>query len=189
MTTCATSPSAWMAGRCDPDVYGQLRVYTFSKQEIILGPMMVENEIMKHPIAKQELSWWGDPKSGAEVIRGDLLILPVGNSLLYIEPVFLKSIVGEGIPGLVRVAVVVQDKTSRVAWEPTFEDAISALLGGESRLSAGGDKDKLIGLASQYWQKWLELNSTANFKEAGAEFQSLSEALGTLFSTVKEPPK
>ena len=113
----------WMAGRCDPENYGQLLVYQFPKQKLIYGPAQVEALIDQNPEISAQLSLWS--QRGSDVIRGDLLVIPVGKSLLYVQPLYLKAEQGE-LPELKRVIV---STGGRVAWAETFGEALEKLMG------------------------------------------------------------
>lgn len=113
----------WMAGRCDPENYGELLVYEFPKQKQIYGPAQIEALIDQNPEISAQLSLWG--QHGSDVIRGDLLVVPVGRSLLYVQPLYIKAERGE-MPELKRVIV---STGGRVAWDETFGGALERLFG------------------------------------------------------------
>jgi uncharacterized membrane protein (UPF0182 family) len=121
---------AWLAARSDAPHYGQLELLRFPSQTPILGPEQITALISQNPKISQQFGLWN--RSGSEVIRGNLLVVPVGNALLYVEPVYLKAQKG-GLPTLIRV--VVSDGT-RIAMEPTLAEAIEALLDPERSLAA-----------------------------------------------------
>jgi len=114
---------AWMAGRCDWENYGELLVYEFPKDKVIYGPMQIETRIDQNTLISQQLSLWD--QKGSRVIRGNLLVLPVGDSILYVEPVFLEADQSE-LPELARVIVGFHEK---VVMEPTLEEALISLFG------------------------------------------------------------
>jgi uncharacterized membrane protein (UPF0182 family) len=80
---------AWMAAHCDYDRYGDLFVYKFPPGKLVDGPQQIEARINADAQISQYFSLWN--QQGSRVIRGGLLILPVGNSLLYVEPVYLQA--------------------------------------------------------------------------------------------------
>ena len=80
---------AWMAGRCEGDNYGELVVYEFPKQELIFGPSQVEALIDQHPEISSQLSLWS--QRGSDVIRGQLMVIPLGDSILYVQPLYLRA--------------------------------------------------------------------------------------------------
>jgi uncharacterized membrane protein (UPF0182 family) len=98
---------AWMAARSDGENYGQLVAYNFPKQENINGPLQIEARIDQEPSISQQLALWN--QRGSSVIRGNLLVIPVGQSLLYVEPIYLQATTGQ-IPQLQRVVLASQDR-------------------------------------------------------------------------------
>jgi uncharacterized membrane protein (UPF0182 family) len=80
---------AWFAARSDGPVYGKLLVYEFPKQETVFGPMQVEARIDQDSSIAQEMTLWN--QRGSRTIRGNLLVLPMNDSLLYVEPLYLQS--------------------------------------------------------------------------------------------------
>jgi hypothetical protein len=114
---------AWMAGRCDGAHYGKLLVYKFPKKRLILGPQQIEANIDKNDAISRQISLWD--QRGSRVLRGNLLVIPIGDSVLYVEPLYLDSEQTE-FPELRRVIVATSD---RVAMRPTLEEALDAALG------------------------------------------------------------
>ncbi len=113
---------AWIAGRSDGDNYGKLRVLRFPKDRVIFGPLQIEARIEADSSIRQQLTLLSSG-AGANIIRGNTLVLPTGNSFLYIEPLFVQASQGR-IPELRRVIVATQE---RVVMEDTFEKAIARI--------------------------------------------------------------
>ena len=80
---------AWLCARCDGDNYGQLVEYSLSKEKLIYGPLQIDARINQKPDISSELTLWG--QMGSSVIRGNLLVIPIEHSFLYVEPVYLQS--------------------------------------------------------------------------------------------------
>ena len=114
--------AAWLAARSDAPNYGELVLLRFPTQTPIFGPEQVQALINQNPRISQQFGLWD--RAGSEVIQGNLLVVPLGEALLYVEPVYLKARNG-GLPTLTRV--VVSDGT-RVAMETTLDRAIASLL-------------------------------------------------------------
>ena len=91
---------AWLAARNDGDAYGELILYRFGKQDVTFGPMQFEARVNQDTEISRELTLWS--QQGSRVIRGNLIIVPIGNTLLYVEPLFLQAEQGE-IPELKQV--------------------------------------------------------------------------------------
>jgi uncharacterized membrane protein (UPF0182 family) len=116
---------AWLAGRSDGPHYGKLLVYKYPKDKLIYGPLQVETRIDQDPTISAQFSLWN--QRGSRVIRGNLLVVPVGSANLYLEPVYLQAEQGP-LPELQRIVVATGN---RIAMEPTLEAALTKLFGGE----------------------------------------------------------
>ena len=115
---------AWLAARSDGENYGQLITYRFPKQELIFGPLQIEGRIDQNPEISSQITLWD--QGGSEVIRGNLLVLPIENSLLYVEPLYLRAENGQ-IPELKRVILASGD---RIVMEETLAEALVSLFEG-----------------------------------------------------------
>jgi hypothetical protein len=116
--------SAWLAARSDPPHYGKLVVYNFPKQKLIYGPRQIEARIDQDSFFSQQLSLWN--QRGSQVVRGNLLVIPIERSLLYVEPLYIAAEKGQ-LPELKRVIVGFGD---RIAMDETLEGAIARVFGG-----------------------------------------------------------
>ena len=117
--------ASWMVARNDGDSYGKLRVYRFPRQSLVFGPRQIENRINQDTEIAREVSLWD--QRGSEVIRGDLLVIPIDESLLYVQPMYLQA-EGGTIPELKRVVVAYQNQ---VVMRETLDDALAAMFGGQ----------------------------------------------------------
>ena len=118
---------AWIAARNDPGVYGQLVVFTFPRSQQVDGPAQVEARIDNDPIIAQQFSLWG--QQGSRIIRGNLLVIPIEGSLLYVEPIYLQA-ASLAFPELKRVIVAIGP--GRPAMEPTLGQALAVALGQQA---------------------------------------------------------
>ena len=116
---------AWLAARSDEPHYGEVVVYTFPKDSLTLGPAQIEARIDQDSEISQLLSLWG--QRGSQVIRGNLLVVPIAEGLLYVEPLYLQS-EQSGMPQLQRVIVAHQDD---LVMEETLDLALIALFGDD----------------------------------------------------------
>ena len=114
---------SWMAAKCDFPEYGHIIVYQLPKEKLTLGPIQIEAMIDQNPTISEQLSLWD--QRGSRVIRGNLVVIPIDNSFLYVEPVYLTA-EGTDIPQLKRVIVISGDN---VAMEPTLGEAIASVFG------------------------------------------------------------
>ncbi|MBE9140073.1 UPF0182 family protein [Nodosilinea sp. LEGE 07088] len=117
---------AWMAGGSDGDNYGRLLLYEFPKQELVFGPTQIEARISQTPEISEQLTLWNQQGSG--VIRGTLLVVPVEQSLLYVQPIYLRSDQGE-LPELRRVIVAYNDQ---VVMRETLDQSLEVIFGAAS---------------------------------------------------------
>lgn len=115
---------AWMGARSDAPNRGELVLYRFPKERLVYGPAQIEARINQDPLISQQLSLWD--QRGSQVIRGNLLVLPLDGSLVYFQPLYLQGS-ERSIPELKRVIVAVGD---RVVMEPTLEKALASAVGG-----------------------------------------------------------
>jgi uncharacterized protein len=116
--------AAWMVARNDGEVYGRLRVYRLSRQILVFGPRQIVNRINQNTEIARQVSLWD--QRGSEVIRGDLLVIPIEESMLYVQPLYLRA-EGGRIPELKRVIVAYQNQ---VVMEETLDGALEQLFGG-----------------------------------------------------------
>lgn len=112
---------AWMCARCDVPNYGQLIVYTLPKDKLVYGPIQIEGRINQKPDISAELTLWG--QHGSHVFKGNQLVIPINNSFIYVEPVYLQSQEGQ-IPELKRVIVIYKDQ---IEMRPTLDEALQAI--------------------------------------------------------------
>lgn len=115
--------SAWMAARSDGEHYGKLVVYRFPKQKVIYGPKQVVGFINQDPEISRQRTLWD--QRGSSVIMGTLMVIPVEESLIYVQPLYLRA-ESVRIPELRRVIVAAGD---RIAMEPTLEASLARIFG------------------------------------------------------------
>ena len=113
---------AWLYADSDGEDYGQIGVFKFSKDALVYGPIQVEARIDQDPYISQQLTLWN--QSGSSVLRGNLMVIPVNDTLLYIEPLYLQAESGQ-LPQLKRVLVA---HGNRVAMADTLADALTQVL-------------------------------------------------------------
>ncbi|MBR9676111.1 UPF0182 family protein, partial [Candidatus Woesearchaeota archaeon] len=114
---------AWMAARSDGDNYGKLILYKFQKDKLIYGPLQIEAKIDQDSEISQQLTLWS--QQGSSVTRGNLLVIPIKNSILYIEPLYIQAETGQ-LPELKRVLV---SDGERVVMEEDLATALEVLFG------------------------------------------------------------
>jgi len=130
---------AWLAVNSDMDDFGRMVAYKFGKQKVIFGPMQIEAQIDQDAEISKMLSLWN--QSGSTVIRGNLLVYPIGGGLLYVEPLFLAAQTSQ-LPQLKRVVLC---DGAKVAIGSDLWSALDAMLSGHGEGATGSflDSDEL----------------------------------------------
>ena len=118
---------AWLAARSDGDNYGKLLLYKFPKQKLVYGPKQIEALINQDPVISQQISLWNREDSRA--IQGNLLIIPIEQSLLYVEPLYIEA-EQNSLPALARVIVVYENQ---IVMAEDLESAIAAIFKPETK--------------------------------------------------------
>jgi len=193
----------WMAARSDGDKYGQTLVFDFPKNVTVNGPAQIRARFNQDPTLSQQMTLWD--QKGSKLLRGNLLVIPIADSLLYVEPFFLQA-TNSPLPELRQVALATQD---RLATGRTFDEALSKLYPETSIQSitstqtardstpettnpgqvspnvqpppAGKpDADALAGQARQLLADYERLTSEGKHREAGEKLDQLKQALNEL---------
>lgn len=120
---------AWLAARSDPDHYGQLLAYTFSKDTLIFGPQQIQARINQDTDVSANITLWN--QEGSKVVWGNLLVIPLGSSILYVEPLFLQSS-STNIPELKRVILA---SNSRVVMADSLKAGLQSLVATQASAS------------------------------------------------------
>ena len=117
---------AWVAARMDAPNYGQVQVYRFPADTTIFGPAQIEARIDQDPVISAQVSLWN--QSGSKVIRGSLIVVPLDDSLIYLQPVYLQS-TGSAFPEFKRIVVA---SPRQVVWSDSLGSALRLLLAAEA---------------------------------------------------------
>lgn len=166
---------AWIAAKSDFPAYGEIIAYKLPKDRLIYGPIQIEAMIDQDTLISRQLSLWD--QRGSKVIRGNLLVIPIDHSFIYVEPVYLIA-EGTNIPELKRIIVAYGD---RVAMESTLDKAIRAVFGARrpkrKETPADVTAEKLLRARRQLEraERALQRGDWAEFGEA---MKSLKEILG-----------
>jgi uncharacterized membrane protein (UPF0182 family) len=116
--------AAWMIARNDGANYGKLAVYRFPRQSLVFGPNQIVNRINQDTDVARQITLWD--QRGSEVVRGELLVLPIEGALIYVQPLYLRA-QGGRIPELKRVVAAHE---GRVSMAGTLDSALAGLFGG-----------------------------------------------------------
>ena len=117
---------AWVAARMDGENYGEVQVYRFPADTTIFGPAQIEARIDQDPAISAQISLWN--QSGSNVIRGSLIVVPLDDSLIYLQPVYLQS-TGSAFPEFTRIVVA---SPRQVVWSESLGEALRLLLAAEA---------------------------------------------------------
>ena len=162
---------AWIAARNDADVYGQLIAYVLPKQQVVDGPIQVEAQIDQSPDISQQLSLWD--QGGSQAIRGNLIVIPLNNSFLYVEPLYLQSS-GEGSrPELKRVIVA---SGGDVVMEDTLAGALAELVNARNLAIGSGNVEATASDETVTPSTAVDGSVEALIESANATFAAAQEA-------------
>lgn len=178
-----------LLARNDGEDYGKLVLYQFPKDKLIYGPMQIEAQIDQNTEISKEFSLWNS--SGSSYIRGNLFIIPIEESLIYVEPVYLEA-TNSSLPEVKRVIVAYGD---RIAYEETLSEALESLFGASGDEEAGGGtttdgggatvdltQAQLIARAAEAYNKALEAQKEGRWADYGTYMQDLQRYLELLNS-------
>jgi uncharacterized membrane protein (UPF0182 family) len=195
----------WMAGRSDGENYGKLLVYNFPQSRLIEGPLQIEARIDQNAQLSAQFSLWN--QQGSRVLRGHLLVIPIGRSLLYVEPVYLQA-QRSPMPELRLVVLAIQE---RVAYGPSFEEALVSLVGAAAKVPttavpsegtpkpvagqpspspspvAAANTQELILRAIQEFEEYQRLTAQGKLAEAGQKLEQHKRTLEELRRATGKP--
>jgi uncharacterized membrane protein (UPF0182 family) len=179
--------AAWLAARSDGAHYGKLIVYLFPKQKLVYGPRQIEARIDQDALVSQQLTLW--TQRGSQAIRGSLLVIPIEDSLLYVEPLYLAASESGSLPELRRVIVAFGN---RLLMEPDLDTALAGLFGGRAtsptavKETVGGPAEASTspgGQALEHFRRAQTALREGRWEAYGAELKRLEQALEALAKT------
>ncbi len=183
--------AAWMVARNDGDNYGELVVYRFPRQSLVFGPTQIANRMNQDTEISRQVSLWD--QRGSEVIRGNLLVIPIEESLIFVQALYLRA-EGGRIPELKRVIVAYQNQ---VVMEETLGAGLSRLFGGLAQVDAGQvaaapvaaatqpaamttSIADLVAEAARHYEQAIAAQSVGNWARYGDELRLMGELLRQL---------
>jgi len=187
--------ASWMVARNDGAHYGELVVYRFPKQSLVFGPTQIVNRINQDTEIARQIALWD--QGGSQVIRGNLLVIPIEESLIYVMPLYLRA-QGGRIPELKRVVVAYQN---RVVMEETLDAGLAQLFGGpgaatrapvrvsETRGAASAVSARAADLArraNESFRRAVEAQRVGDWARYGEELRRLEDVLRQLQAAVEE---
>jgi hypothetical protein len=165
----------WIAGLSDGKNYGRLLAYKFPKEKRVLGPQQVETKIDQDSFLSGQLTLWD--QRGSNVIRGNVLAIPIDNTLLYVEPIYLQAETA-AYPELRLVVVMHGDNMS---YAENFDKALQGLFEDQaSEVAAQVPLAEIGKQANQAFKGYLQALGEQNFQEAAQHLQRLSDLLSRL---------
>ncbi|MGC1454659.1 MAG: UPF0182 family protein [Nitrospirota bacterium] len=173
--------AAWMAARCDGENYGKVIVYTFPRDRLVFGPRQIDARIDQDAYISQQLTLWG--QHGSDVIRGSLLIIPLEDSLIYVQPLYLVATDKGGLPELRRVIVaygndVVMEETLEAAIQRLFSGTLPSMKMAEKGAAADTHRPKELGSrALEQLRKAREALRKEDWTGYGKYLKELEETL------------
>ncbi|MHB1005782.1 MAG: UPF0182 family membrane protein [Chloroflexota bacterium] len=179
---------AWMAARSDAEEYGHMLVYKFPKDKLVYGPLQVEGRISQDPTISAQFALWN--QAGSRVIRGNMLLIPLGTSNIYVEPIYLQAQNGT-LPELKRIVVTAGD---RIVMEPTLGAGLARLFDIQvtqptpAQPSAGQpattpDAAALARQANDLYDKGQSQIRSGDWAGYGETMKQLKETLGKLLQS------
>lgn len=167
---------AWLAARSDGENYGKLLLYKFPKDKLVYGPLQIEAKIDQDSEISQQLTLWS--QQGSSVIRGNLLVIPIENNLIYIEPLYIQAEQGQ-LPELKRILV---SDGERVVMEVDLITALQNLFGTAVKKTVTTEiedmpQEDLISEANTYYNAILDAMNKGDWSAFGENFDRLGEAL------------
>ncbi|HUI77305.1 MAG TPA: UPF0182 family protein [Bryobacteraceae bacterium] len=176
-----------MVARCDGDSLGQMVVLQLSKQELIFGPMQIAARINQEQTISKDLTLWN--QQGSQVLRGQTLVLPVGNNFLYVDPIYIQATEAR-MPQLKKVVLAVGN---RLIYADTYDEALMQLSSGAQELvqqataaapatpsaatpaatAQTPNADPRLQRVRDHLRRYRELTSQGRLSEAGKELEAI----------------
>jgi len=171
-----------MVARCDGDALGDIEVLQLSKQKLIFGPMQIGARINQDQNISKDLTLWN--QQGSQVLRGQILVLPVGDNFLYVDPIYIQATEAR-MPQLKKIVLAVGD---RLIYADTYDQALAQLSGGAQQLvqqaaapsapsvpgaPAPPAADQRLQRVREHLRRYRELAAQGKWSEAGKELEAI----------------
>jgi uncharacterized membrane protein (UPF0182 family) len=191
----------WMAGRGDGDAYGSVLAYNFPKSQLVDGPAQIKARINQDSFLSGQFTLWN--QQGSNVLRGNMLVIPLGQGLLYVEPIFLQA----NQSPMPELRLVVLGTQERIVYGTNFQEALTKLLGAGAASAtqdaqrsaetpdqpardgqpakpapagAQPNRQQLINRAAEDLEAYQRLTAEGRYAEAGQRLESVRKTLGQL---------
>jgi len=166
---------SWLAVRCEKDNYGKMVLYTFPTDQNIYGTYQIENKIDTDPDISKNLTLWG--QGGSSVVRGNITVVPIDQSLLYVEPIYITS-GGNGISEVKGVVVAFNDQ---VIMADTLPNALTQLFGvKQPTVDDNAGAKSAIQSVTDSWDKYQQAAASGDWTTAGEALNELKDLIPQL---------
>lgn len=172
---------AWLAARSDAPHSGELILYRFPKDSLVYGPMQIEARINQDSAISQQFTLWG--QKGTKILRGDIMVIPVEDTLVYVEPVYLQADIGK-IPELRKVIAAHGD---RIAMEDSLDAALSRVLSGPGGVQPSSPGKEPKPDKATFVSRALELYRAARASLKNGDWSSFGRNLDELGRELERP--
>jgi uncharacterized membrane protein (UPF0182 family) len=173
-----------MLARCDGAHLGEIKVLLMSKQDLTLGPMQISARINQDQNISKDLTLWN--QQGSQVLRGQMLVLPVEKTLLYVEPIYIQATEAR-MPQLKKVVLAIGN---RLIYSDTYEEALALINNGSPSIAPPQQPVTVTGASQpapatdpkleqlrEHWRKYRELSAQGKLAEAGRELEAIDQSL------------
>jgi hypothetical protein len=174
--------AAWMVARNDNENYGKIVVYRFPKQKLVYGPNQIINRINQDPEISRQISLWD--QRGSEVISGNLLVIPIEESLIYVQPIYLRAEGGK-IPELKRVIVahenrIAMEETLELALNKIFTDTENETIEINNEVPISAPNNELLNQASELYNSAIDAQKAGDWTTYGSKIDELGDIINKL---------
>ncbi|RJQ42770.1 MAG: UPF0182 family protein [Gaiellales bacterium] len=179
---------AWMSAKSDPENYGERRVFKFPKDKLVYGPKQIIARFNQNPVISEQITLWA--QSGSDVLLGNLLVIPVNESILYVQPLYLRAETGQ-IPELKRVLLAYGNS---VVMEEDLATALAGIFTAQAegqppvtvesvegeQPPAAGTVQELAAQAADHYNRAVAAQKSGDWATYGEELKLLEETLARL---------
>ncbi|HYE83200.1 MAG TPA: UPF0182 family protein [Clostridia bacterium] len=191
-----TNMISWLAVKNDGDNYGQLLLYNFPSGKIVEGPMQVEGIVSQDTVIGPQLNLLATG-GNSQVIRGNMLTIPIEESILYVEPIYIKALNANALPEQKKVIVYFKNQ---VVMEDTLEKALGRIFPVKEKADAppispptaeetpNATVEELIRRANDIFAAAQNAQKAGNWAEYGSRLAELEDILRRLNSLAGGTP-
>ncbi|BAL81529.1 UPF0182 family membrane protein [Caldisericum exile] len=175
---------ALMIADCSKDNFGKINLLRFPKDRLVYGPLQIEARIDQDSEISKVLTLWN--QQGSEVIRGNLLVIPIDTSIIYFEPIYLQANTAK-FPQIKKIVLSTQDK---LVWGDTFEDSLNLLFGEVQNVPQTPQTQnikELVDLAKTHFENYKKYVASGDYAKAGEELKAVEDLIQQIENLSKNP--